>query len=195
MKHFLHIGLGTLYNLYNLVEENRDFQLRYTLPLKDDPDWKIWSCDCKYYTESELQIIQESDWIEEFVNESICVDWSGVPLFDRWDCISVMEHVKANEAELFVTKLRSKVTDNSKGYVHIDLSDHYGNRFDSTEKFKDGEWAVSYYEKKDKRYNMYLNRVSGQEWIDHFSKCFEFEIDTNTSIALTLMNVKPKSNV
>lgn len=192
MKHFLHIGLGRLYNLSDLIDLKRTFQLGYILPLKKDPNWKIWSCDCKYYTESELHMIKKSNWVEEFIHESICMDWPKVPLFNMWDCISVMEHVKANEAELFVTKLRDKVTDDSRGYIHIDLSDHYNNQFTNTEKLKDDEWAVKYLEKKDKGYSMYLNRVSAQEWIEHFSKHFEFTIANNLTHALTLMDVKPK---
>lgn len=187
MKHYLHIGLGKLYNLSDF-DDGKKFQFNLMSPLMNNPEWKIWACDCKYYTEFELQAIKESDWIEEFIHESICVDWPDVPLIDKWDCVSVMEHVKADEAESFVTKLRSKVTNDSEGYVHIDLSDHCG----STKKLKDREWARRYFEKNDERYDMYLNRISGNEWIEYFSKHFEFKIADNVPTYLKLMDVKPK---
>lgn len=191
MKHYLHIGLGKLCNLSDFGD-GKKFQFGLISPLINDPEWKIWACDCKYYTDSELQAIKESDWVEELIHESICVDWPNVPLIDKWDSVSVMEHVKADEAELFITKLRSKVTNNSEGYVHIDLSDHYNNQFTNTEKLKDSEWAINYFEKNDKKYGMYLNRISAQEWIEYFSKHFEFRIVKNLPECLTLMDVKPK---
>jgi len=192
MKHFLHIGLGDLFSFKDLILEGKSFQFDNLWELKHDPEWKIWAEDCKWYSNSDLKRIEESDWIDEFIVKDICEDWLDTPLFDQWDCTSVMEHVKKEDAETFVKKLREKVTDDSLGYVHIDLSDHSPGSH-SLELFKDSNFASTYPNAEDKKYWMYCNRINGNQWKEYFSQYFTYDIKHDEKSYITFDNVTPKS--
>ena len=191
MKHFLHIGLGNLFSLGDFILKDKDFQFEKIIHLKNNDHWKIWAEDCKWYSEKDLEKIKESNWIDEFIFQDMCEDWPDTPLFDEWDCTSVMEHVKKEDAQTFIKKLREKVTNDSIGYVHIDLSDHSkGSR--SLDLFKDSNFASQYPTKEDKKYWMYCNRINGELWKDYFSQHFIYNIRHEQESYITFDNVRPK---
>lgn len=192
MKHFLHIGLGRLYSFSDLINDGKWFQLDSHLELKSNKKWKLWACDCKHYSKEQLLLIEKSDWIDNFIHKDICDQWSDVPLFDKWDCTSVMEHVKAEDAEKFVSSLRTKVSNNSTGYIHVDLSDH-SKEGRGKQKFEDNNFAATYYDQNDAQYKMYLNRISGNRWKEYFSEHFIFDIKHEEETYITFDNVKPKN--
>ena len=188
MKHYLHLGLGRMFNLDSFKKEERSYQLERMSPFINDPNSKIWANDNCYYSEKELEQIKNSDFIDEFIHESVCTDWPNAPLFDNWECCSVMEHVKADEAQLFIEKLHSKVAKGSEGWVHIDLSDHYGG----TEKLSDNEFAAVYCEKNDNKSPMYLNRIGADQWLAYFSHFFTFRLTSIDELSMKLHEVRPR---
>lgn len=191
MKHFLHIGLGNLFRLGDFILQGKSFQFDKLCDLKHNAEWKIWAEDCKWYSEENIQQINNSDWIDEFIYKDICDDWPNTPLFDEWDCNSVMEHVKKEDAQTFVKKLRQKVANDSIGYVHIDLSDHSkGTR--SLELFKDSSFASTYPNPEDKKYWMYCNRINGKQWKEYFSQHFIYNIRHDKESYITFDNVRPR---
>lgn len=190
MKHFLHIGVGRLYNIGKFILEKKYYDYRRHWKFISDDNIQIWGCDCRNYSEEELALIHQSDWIDKFIHKDICDNWPEAPLFDLWDCVSVMEHVNKEDAQTFVKKLREKVTSDSTGYVHIDLSDH-SKGCSSFDLFEDSDYAATYWDKNDGRYRMYLNRISGNKWKEYFSKQFSFDIAADEETLITLKNVRP----
>ena len=190
MKHFLHIGIGNLYNVVDFILAKKDHQYDILGDLRFDDNVKIWACDCKYYSKEDLALIYQSDWIDNFIYKDICDDWPETPLFDLWDCTSVMEHVNKEHAELFVKKLREKVTNNSLGYVHIDLSDH-SKPNPSMKLFEDSNFASQYPTEEDKGYWLYCNRINGIQWKKYFSEHFLFDVINDEETYITFDNVRP----
>lgn len=169
-KYYLHIGLGDLYNLNDFLKINKNRQYRdmaQHISMHNGEYIEFWACDSKWYDRYQLHVISNSDWIDQFVNQSICDDWDGAPLFDYWDCTSVMEHVKKDEVELFIDKLVEKLAPDSVGYLHIDTSNHG---------YSDAAVRASkeYTDKHDGKYKMYLNGISNEQWIELFSKRFNY---------------------
>jgi len=178
-KNFLYIGIGS----QNINLKPKDFERTWAqdLMLKINDDWNIWACDPRYYSDKMLKAIENSNWIDHFLPLDICDEWSNVPLFDAWNCTSVLEHVKKEKANNFIVGLRSKVSYDSMGYIHIDLSDHNLTHESSI-----------YYEKKDKYYRSYLNKITKDEWLNIIDKHFVYSRCKSTLDRVSLYDVKVK---
>jgi len=171
MKHFLFIGLGQ-YHFDLKIEHYKDTRFRkLNEKWLSDEKWKIWSCDPKYYSDEDLQKIKESNWIDCFIQKNICEKWNNVPLFDEWDCTSVLAHVNYDDHEIFFESLIKKIKHDSVGHIHIDLSDH---QTETMELLKDPNYASKYYDYHDGKYDVYLNRVTEEKWIEIIDRYFTY---------------------
>lgn len=177
---YLYIGVG-VYNA-NLKSENYNLNRYKDVIKKIQQGWNIWACDPRYYKDEELEAIENSNWIDHFLNLDVCDEWSNVPLFDAWDCTSVLEHVKKEKANDFMIGLKSKISHNSIGCFSIDLSNH-GRQFSD---------CLKYYEKKDKHYRVYLNGITKREWLNIIEKHFHFSKEFESIDRLILHDVKVK---
>tara|TARA_B100000683_G_scaffold226039_1_gene224837 strand:- start:458 stop:1015 length:558 start_codon:yes stop_codon:yes gene_type:complete len=178
MQHFLYIGVGE-YQLNVNDDNSNDYWVKDIREKWKDKNWTIWACDPRHY--SDYDAVESSNWIDHFINEDVCDDWKDVPLFDEWNCTSVLEHVKKDRTTDFIQGLRNKVTESSKGYIHIDFSNHNLKHDGST-----------YYDKRDKKYKVYLNRIGRNEWMDIIGSCFSYSRLESFHFYSTLHNVVPK---
>lgn len=180
MKNFLFVGLGP-YNISLSLSKWRNIKYQHILEYSMN-GWDIWATDPRYYNKDRLNDIENSNWIDHYLQRDICDDWPDIPLFDAWDCTSVIEHVKKDKAEDFIKGLQCKVKIDSVGYIHGDLSDHGLNH--STDR---------YYDHKDKAYEVYLNRISEEEWLSIIDKYFTYSrIYRSDEERFSLYDVKVK---
>jgi hypothetical protein len=107
---------------------------------------------------------------------------------DTWACVATLEHVPDDEVEDFFTGLKNKISKDSEGHLHVDLSDH--KKPPGFFHYENAEYAS---ELRENYSGLFLNRIRKEEWFKIIDKHFTYNIwpsDGQFSVSLGQVRLK-----
>ena len=111
--------------------------------------------------------------VDDFRNK---IDW--LPLADTWQCVSTFEHFKEEDIISSMRGIYNKISDKSRGHLHIDLTDHRQYPPDPNNcwyHYENPEYART---TTDQYRGLFLNRITHSEW-DILIPCF-FNVESSS---------------
>ena len=123
-------------------------------------------------------------YIQGDIRDDFDIDLSA----DTWLCVATLEHVPEDEVEDFFIGLKNKISKNSVGYLHIDLTDH--KKPPGFFHYTNAEYASVMREDYS---GLFLNRIRREEWFDIIDRHFTYVTapsDNEFSVSLGKVRLK-----
>jgi len=123
-------------------------------------------------------------YIQGDIRDDFDIDLSA----DTWACIATLEHVPEDEVEDFFTGLKNKISKDSVGHLHVDLTDH--KKPPGFFHYTNTEYASKIREDYS---GLFLNRIRREEWFNIIDQHFTYIIgpsDSQFSVSLTQVRLK-----